>query len=58
MRKERSREYFSAKDTEYGLETPLIIAQKSCHHTAPLITHESDGPITSLHTAGVALFSG
>lgn len=55
---EAFKRVFTAKDIEYGLESPLIIAQKSCHHKAPLITHESDGPITSRRTAGVAPFSG
>ncbi len=56
--KEAFKRVFSAKDIEYGLESPLIIAQKSCHHNAPLITHESDGPFTSRRATGVAPFSG
>lgn len=29
-----------AREPELRLEDPLIIAQNSCHHQAPLITHE------------------
>lgn len=38
MREKRSREFLVPKTPSNGLESPLIIAQKSCHHTAPLIT--------------------
>ena len=55
---EKEERVLSAGDTEHGLQSPLIIAQKSCHHKAPLITHESDGPITSRRAAGVAPFPG
>lgn len=56
--KEALKKVFSPKDTERGLESPLIIAQKSCHDKAPLITYESDGPITSHRAPGATLFSG
>lgn len=37
---------FIGKQSKDNLET-LLVTPKSCDCQAPLITHESDGPITS-----------